>query len=59
VDLGPALVRPIIFLKWERIEPLGEWFAARQAEVVKREGAALAVGVAVPVPLRRERQQRP
>src|SRR5580658_6943951 len=25
---GP-LVRAIIFLKWERMEPLGEWFAGR------------------------------
>jgi hypothetical protein len=43
-------------LKWERIEPLGEWFAERHAEVVKR-GAALAAGVAVSDPLRQGRQR--
>jgi predicted amidophosphoribosyltransferase len=37
-----GLARAILLLKWERIEPLAAWFAARLAEMVIREGAALA-----------------
>jgi hypothetical protein len=51
-------VRAIIFLKWERIEPLGEWFAERLAEVAKREGSVLAANVAVPRALHGD-QKRP
>jgi len=54
---GP-LVRAIIFLKWERIEPLGSWFAERLAEVAKREGSALAADIVVPVPLHRDRERQ-
>ena len=32
-----ALVRAIVTLKFECIEPLGKWFACRLAELVKRE----------------------
>lgn len=32
-----VLVRAILLLKWERMEPLGEWFAGRLAEMVRRE----------------------
>jgi predicted amidophosphoribosyltransferase len=43
-------------LKWERIAPLGEWFAERLAEVAKREGSPLAADVVVPVPFGRDRE---
>jgi ComF family protein len=54
---GGALVRAIVMLKFERIEPLGAWFADRLAEVVRREAEALAADVVVPVPLHRERER--
>ncbi len=52
-----ALVHAILLLKFERMEPLGEWFAGRLAEVVKREGEALAADMVVPVPLHRDRER--
>ncbi len=53
---GP-LVRAILLLKWERMEPLGAWFAQRLAELVRTEIALLAADVVVPVPLHRERER--
>lgn len=52
-----ALVRAILLLKWERIEPLGAWFAQRLAEVARREGMASETDVVVPVPLHQERER--
>ena len=52
-----ALVRAIVMLKFERIEPLGTWFADRLAEVARREAQTLAVDIVVPVPLHRERER--
>jgi ComF family protein len=52
-----AVVRAILLLKFEQIEPLGAWFAERLAELVNTEGDALAADVVVPVPLHRERQR--
>jgi ComF family protein len=52
-----AVVRGILLLKFEQIEPLGVWFAERLAEVVKSEGDRLAADVVVPVPLHRERER--
>jgi len=52
-----ALVQAILLLKYERIEPLGAWFAERLAEVVKEQGSALAADVVVPVPLHRQRER--
>ena len=52
-----ALVRAILLLKFEQIEPLGVWFAERLAEVVKSEGDKFVADVVVPVPLHRERQR--
>jgi competence protein ComFC len=49
------LVRAILLLKFERMEPLGAWFAARLAEVVHTQG--LQADVVVPVPLHRERER--
>jgi len=50
-----GLVRAIVLLKFERVEPLGRWFAGRLAEVVRRDG--LAADVVVPVPLHRQRER--
>ena len=54
---GP-LVRAIILLKWEKMEPLGRWFAGRLAEMVQREAGLLATDVVVSVPLHRDRERR-
>lgn len=51
---GP-LVRAILLLKHEQIEPLGVWFADRLAEVVGNEAERMAADVIVPVPLHRQR----
>ena len=53
---GP-LVRAIVLLKFEQIEPLGAWFAERLAELVRDDGANLAPDVVVPVPLHRDRER--
>ena len=52
-----AVVRAILLLKFEQIEPLGAWFAERLAEIVGAEGDGLAANVVVPVPLHRERER--
>lgn len=52
-----ALVRAILLLKYERIEPLGVWFAARLAEAVQEEIERLGADVVVPVPLHRQRRK--
>jgi ComF family protein len=52
-----ALVRAILLLKFERMEPLGAWFADRLAEVVAKEKERLAADVVVPVPLHRDRER--
>jgi competence protein ComFC len=52
-----ALVRAILLLKWERIEPLGVWFADRLAQIVRRESEILAADIVVPVPLHRDRER--
>ena len=54
---GP-LVKAILLLKWERIDPLGAWFAERLAEMVVRAGEAMAADVVVPVPLHRDRERQ-
>lgn len=54
---GP-LVKAILLLKWERIEPLGALFAERLTELAKREGRILAAEVVVPVPLHRDRERQ-
>jgi len=51
-----TLVRAMVLLKFERIDPLGEWFADRLAELVKRERELLSGDVVVPVPLHRDRE---
>ena len=51
---GP-LVQAIVLLKFERIEPLGRWFAQRLKEVAGRE--RIAADIVVPVPLHRQRHR--
>jgi competence protein ComFC len=48
-------VQAIMLLKFERMEPLGRWFAGRLIEVVRRE--AIGVDMVVPVPLHRQRER--
>jgi len=54
-----SLVRAIVLLKFEEMEPLADWFADRLVGVVRENGQALEADVIVPVPLdkirRRER----
>ena len=50
-----AIVRAIMLLKFERMKPLGRWFAERLLEVARREG--LGVDIVVPVPLHRQRER--
>ena len=52
-----AVVRAILLLKYEQMEPLGAWFAERLAELVNTEGGAMAADVVVPVPLHRARER--
>src|SRR5258708_1290407 len=51
-----ALVRAILLLKFERMEPLGVWFAERLAEGVKGEGLGADAGGAVPPDPDRDRR---
>jgi len=50
-----VLVRAILLLKYEHIEPLGNWFAGRLAEIVAKQPDRLAADAVVPVPLHRQR----
>jgi ComF family protein len=52
-----GVVRAILLLKFEQVEPLGAWFAERLTELVKAEGDKMAADVVVPVPLHRERER--
>jgi predicted amidophosphoribosyltransferase len=52
-----GLIRAIVMLKFERIRPLGDWFAERLAEVIRREGCLAGVDVVVPVPLHQQRKR--
>ncbi len=50
-----SLARAIVLLKFERIEPLGEWFASRLEEVFRGNSDCLGADVVVPVPLHAQR----
>jgi ComF family protein len=52
-----ALARAIVLLKFECIEPLGEWFARQLQSIVLANEACLEADVVVPVPLHRNRQK--
>ena len=54
---GP-LVDAILLLKWERIDPLGRWFAQRLEGVVRQEPELMAADIVVPVPLHRDREHQ-
>jgi ComF family protein len=51
------LVQAILTLKFERMDPLGAWFAQRLAEIVRREPETLGADFVVPVPLHRQREK--
>jgi competence protein ComFC len=53
-----TVVRAILLLKFERIEPLGAWFSERLAEIVNADSGQLSADVVVPVPLHRERERK-
>ena len=52
-----SLVKAILLLKFEQMEPLGAWFAERLTELVQAEPDKLAADVVVPVPLHRDREK--
>jgi competence protein ComFC len=52
-----AVVRAILLLKFEQIEPLGAWFSERLAEMANADTTLLSADVVVPVPLHREREK--
>ena len=52
-----ALVRAILLLKFENIDPLGKLFAGRLAQVAVDGGPAFEADVVVPVPLHRQRER--
>jgi ComF family protein len=51
------LARAMVLLKFERIDPLAKWFAARLAEIYRQNEMLIAADVVVPVPLHRDRQK--
>jgi competence protein ComFC len=58
---GPSLTAAIMLLKYEEVTRLGDWFAARLAELHSRlsddDPAAWSAAVVVPVPLHPERRR--
>ena len=52
-----ALARAIVLMKYERIEPLGAWFAKRLQVAASRIPTQFAPDWIVPVPLHRTRQR--
>src|SRR5438477_2220324 len=52
-----SLVRAIVLLKFEEMDPLADWFADRLAEVVRQNSATLQADLIVPVPLHKYRQR--
>jgi competence protein ComFC len=52
-----TLVRAILLLKFENIDPLGKLFAKWLAEVVAASGSPFQADVVVPVPLHRQRER--
>ena len=52
-----ALARAIVLLKYERIEPLGSFFAMRLLELARSDPRLLSADVVVPVPLHRQRHR--
>jgi ComF family protein len=50
-----ALIRAIVLLKFEQMEPLGRWFAQRLRAVASQQN--LQADLVVPVPLHRQRER--
>ena len=48
---GPVASRAILMLKYEQVLPLGAWFAAKLAELVRANPGRFDADVVVPVPL--------
>jgi competence protein ComFC len=51
------LVRALLMLKYQRMDPLARWFAARMAQLVRGGGEAFEADIVVPVPLHRNRER--
>ncbi|MBV9958155.1 MAG: ComF family protein [Acidobacteria bacterium] len=51
------LVRAIVLLKFERIDPLAAYFGEQIASVARRDGLAAEADLIVPVPLHRTRER--
>lgn len=51
----PAMARAIVLLKYNKVLPLGGWFASRLQEVVAQEPEMFAADVIVPVPVHASR----
>jgi ComF family protein len=52
-----SIVRAIVLLKFERIDPLAAYFGEQLASVAKRHSLAATADVVVPVPLHRTRER--
>ena len=52
-----SLVRAIVLLKFEEMDPLADWFADRLAEVVRQAPPDMQADVIVPVPLHKDRHR--
>ena len=51
------MLRALVLLKFERIEPLAKWLAERLAQTYRRNRELLEVDMVVPVSLRRDREK--
>ena len=51
------VIRAVLMLKFERIDPLAKWFAERLAEIHSRNREILEADIVVPVPLHRDREK--
>jgi len=57
---NPALAKAVVLLKYEEVLPLGDWFASRLAEILRRTGDVAnewRADVVVPVPLHADRRR--
>jgi predicted amidophosphoribosyltransferase len=52
-----ALIEAVLLLKYEEVTRLGDWFAARLAEIVLRAADQWRADLVPPVPLHRDRQR--
>jgi ComF family protein len=52
-----AAISAILLLKYERMEPLGTWFAQQLATLVRSQGDRFAADMVVPVPLHKTRER--